>query len=175
MRHIDKIFIVGLIFCITIVGLSKSNIINNYQNKLLAQNKINNKQYKYFELPDKILLIDKGKIIKTVTSNDNLYNQVLDLSNERFVSNLYPLKCISTAETLKTIEEKEMVLEFIYQEPKHTQFYDQFLPPIKQYVKLLMPLTESETVNLYIDDGKGSPLSPLSNLLPPKDIINLLN
>ncbi|MFL0268020.1 hypothetical protein [Candidatus Clostridium radicumherbarum] len=182
MVNASKILIAVFAFCTIMTGCSKSDLTGNFKKEPLKvtnlqngnQTKQNN-QYKYFELPDKIQLIDKGKRLKMITADDNLYKQILDLTNERFNTNVSSLRCIVTPENLKSLENNELVLEFIYLGPKYTEFYNQFLPPIKQYVRLLMPLTNSVSKNLYIDDGKGSGLSPLSNLLPPDKLIDLVN
>lgn len=173
-----KKFILGLIvfFSIVTIGIIKYTTDSKAesQNSLLVKMNEDTTEYKYFQRPDKILLINKGNIDKTIEKGTDLYNKILELTNKRFESRLYTLKSIMNSETFKVLENNGLVLEFIYNEPKHTEFYDQFLPAIKQYVRLIMPLSDSNDKDLYIDDGNGSELSPITNLLTAQELVDLL-
>ena len=130
------------------------------------------KTYKYFEIPDVILVHNKGKD-KKITNKDSLYNEILDLTNQRFSNKIDYYELAIEMNKLKNFEKNEIVLEFIYKDSKQTK-YDENGTFSRKYKKLIMPLTGKYTNCVFFDTGDNSSYGPIATLSSPDSLIKIL-
>jgi len=123
------------------------------------------RESKYFEMPDEIILYNKGAEL-TVKKNTETYNKIVYITNERFKKD-----CGMAEEALpdECIEEfkNKLAIEFIYDKEIHTIYKCYDYRYEKNYAKILFPLPdsraifgpyESENQNEYYQEYQNGPL-----------------
>ncbi len=93
----------------------------------------------YFEMPDKIILYNKGKQI-FVEKNTESYNKIVYLTNERFKTDCGMAEEAISDEFVEDIKDNKFAIEFIYIEEKQTIYICEGYHYKKNYTKILFPL-----------------------------------
>lgn len=167
-----KIILKLLIFCL-ILGTYLTCFTGCSNNLPYNNSKTNaTKSYKYFIIPDYIVIYNNGKE-KKITNKDPLLSKILDLTNDRFTNKIDYYKLVVEMSNLNKLEKQELVLEFVYYETKET-IYDEKQNYSRKYKKLIMPLTGEYTNCIFFDTGSETSFGPISTLASPEQLIKIL-
>jgi len=148
-----------LIFCTIQTGCSKANVTE--------------KNYKNFDIPNKIIFYDKGKKT-TINKDNNLFTQVLELTDKRFDKEVEVYLSAIDKKDIAQMEEDELILEFVYSSIVETQYTIQQKSVITKYKRLIMPLSGKQNTYMWFDRGDGSASGPFYTLSVRDDLIKIL-
>ncbi len=100
---------------------------------------------KYFEMPDEIILYNKGEHI-IVKKNTEPYNKITYITNERFKKDCGMAEEAISDEFIEDIKSNKFAIEFIYNNQMQTIYtcYEHHYE--KNYTKILFPLPDSRAI-----------------------------
>ncbi|MDD3819540.1 MAG: hypothetical protein PHG41_06900 [Actinomycetota bacterium] len=96
---------------------------------------------KYFEMPDEIILYNKGEQI-TVKKNTETYNKIVYITNERFKNDSEIAEEAISDEFIDDIKSNKFAIEFIYNKEIKTVYSCYEYRYEKNYTKILFPLPD---------------------------------
>ena len=109
----------------------------------------------YFEMPDEIILYNKGdKII--AKKNTEPYNKIVYITNERFKKDCGMAEEAIPDEFVEDIKDNKFALEFIYDKEMQTEYTCEGYHFEKNYTKILFPLPDFRAIfGPYKDELQG--------------------
>ena len=158
MKKLKYLFIfLALLLVISIVLISAKYISNKNVSTALDKEELQREEAdekspevitesEYFEMPDEIILYNKGKQI-TVKKNTGTYNKITYITNERFKKE----DCEVAAEEIldefiEDIKSNEFAIEFIYNKEIKTVYSCHEHRYEKNYTKILFPLPDLRVI-----------------------------
>jgi hypothetical protein len=97
----------------------------------------------YFEMPDEIILYNKGEHI-IVKKNIEPYNKIVYITNERFKTEDEAIAEEIPDEFIENIKNNKFAIEFIYNSQMQTVYYEWHYK--KNYTKILFPLPDFRAI-----------------------------
>lgn len=109
----------------------------------------------YFEMPDEIILYNKGEHI-IVKKNTEPYNNITYITNERFKKECGMAEEVISDEFIEDIKDNKFAIEFIYAEEIQTVYTCEGYHFEKNYTKILFPLPDFRVIfGPYKDELQG--------------------
>lgn len=99
----------------------------------------------YFEMPDEIILYNKGEQI-IVKKNTDLYNKIVYITNERFKKDCGMAEEVISDEFVGDFKNNKFAIEFIYAEEMQTVYTCEGYHFEKNYTKILFPLPDFRAI-----------------------------
>jgi hypothetical protein len=137
---------------------------------LLSIMLINKNTNHHFKLPNEIVIYEHGTERK-ISKENLLYSKILTYTNERFETNLDMYKLSIAKDEMKKFKKDEVILEFIYTNKKKSTYRGY----VKEYYKLIMPLTGEYKDMVFFDTNKNDYNSPIGKLNEPDKLLELFN
>jgi len=99
----------------------------------------------YFEMPDKIILYNKGERI-TIKKNTESYNKIVYITNERFKTECGMAEEAISNEFVEDFKNNKFAIEFIYDKEIQTIYTCEGWHFEKNYTKILFPLPDFRAI-----------------------------
>jgi hypothetical protein len=115
-----------------------------------AEKTANGKEYlitesEYFEMPDEIILYNKGEHI-IVNKNTEPYNKITYITNERFKTECGMAEEAIPDEFVEDIKSNKIAIEFLYNKEIKTVYICERYEYEKNYTKILFPLPNERAI-----------------------------
>jgi len=115
------------------------------KDKTQDEKEYNITESKYFEMPEEIILYNKGKQV-IVKKNTETYNKIVYITNERFKNECDMAEEVVPDEFVEDIKNNKFAIEFIYTKEIQTIYTCYEYRYEKNYTKILFPLPDFRAI-----------------------------
>lgn len=164
-RHKSYAFVLGCLILFIISFSIVKPFLLNPERYVSGNAEVKSSNYKYFEIPNKIIINDHGNV-KEIDISNELFIKILDATNNRFIKKPKHFALAISTAGLDKMGTKEVLVEFVYSKERKTDG--------RKYKRLFFPMSGEYNRCMFYDEGDVSSGGPVGNLTPPDELLELI-